>query len=709
MKWRVSLLVVFALVGTASALTAQPVITELQPRGAQKGKPFTLTLAGKNLAEGVKIRSTMPASFTLLTPDLPAVLPSGQMQEEGRYATFLVEPSADIVVGVYPIRVVTAEGISNVQLFTVGAFPEFIEEESQPGAIPNSSDSIETAQTLPAAPFTLNGTLRGPERDVFRLSARAGEKRVIEVEARRCGSAIDPLLEILDANGRVIARSEDEPLLGLDARVEVAFQRDGDYYVVVRDARFSTQTANFYRLKVGSYTYPRDVFPLGGRRGELVDVSLGPEKIKVDLRNIGSNVRQMFVNLPASPALPVPFAVGDDPEVNGPVGDALMSAPVTINARLAAAGQVDRYTFRVTPSRAMTFRIHARELGTSKLMAVITVRDEQGNILGRSGDEPLAEDLFNVNQSRTAGDPILRLQAPAGVNHVTVTVEDLALRGGPDYAYRLNVQPVAQDFRLILNSAFVNVPAEGSVAVPVTVQRQGFEDEIQLRVANVPKGLRVEGGYVTAGLPVKESQQIRNSRGVLILTAEPGETLELLELSVEGEARLPDGSTIVRKAEGPGMIVSVVGASEQGSVDRQRSLTTPWMGSDLVTAQTKPGAATLEVAMLDRTRLAEGDQIKFRWKWTTRDASQPLPKAVTAEMVGSVDVRVIDMQPDAQDLSTGTFLMTTTRLTRPSSYDVFITGRLNLGGGEQEDIVSRPITVKVEEVGAGNAESGSRP
>ncbi len=212
------------------------------------------------------------------------------------------------------------------------------------------------------------------------------------------------------------------------------------------------------------------------------------------------------------------------------------------------------------------------------------------------------------------------------MNQVTVTVEDLALRGGPSYAYRLNVQPVAQDFRLILNSAFVNVPAEGSVAVPVTVQRQGFEDDIQLRVANAPKGLRVEGGYVVAGLPVKDTPQNRNSRGVLILTAEPGETFDSLDLTVEGVGVLRDGSTIVRKAEGPGMIVNVAGASEQGAVDRQRSLTAPWMGLELVTAPTKPSAATLEVTMLDRTRMEEGDQIKFRWKWIRRDATQALPK-----------------------------------------------------------------------------------
>jgi len=709
MKWRVLSWTVAALIFSAAGLSAQPAITELQPRGAQKGKPFTLTLVGRNLGEGAKIRSTMPASFTLLTPDQPASMPDGPMQSEGRYATFLVEPMPDLAVGVYPIRVVTSEGISNVQLFTVGAFPELVEDESRPGALPNTSDSIETSQPLPPPPFTLNGTLRGPERDIFRLSVKAGEKRVIEVEARRSGSAIDPLLEILDGNGRVVARSEDEPLLGLDARVEVAFPQGGDYYVVVRDARFSTQTANFYRLKVGSYAYPREVFPLGGRRGEVIETSLGSERVKTDLRNIGASVRQVFVNVPGSPALPVPFAVGDDPEVTTPAGDATLGAPVTINGRLTKPGQVDRHTLRVPASRAMIFRIQARELGTSKLMAVITVRDEQGAVLGRSGDEPLAEDLFNVNQSRTAGDPVLRLLAPAGVNQVTVTVEDLALRGGPDYGYRLNIQPVAQDFRLILNSAFVNVPAGGSVAVPVTVQRQGYEDDIQLRVANAPKGLRVEGGYVVAGLPVKETPQNRNSRGVLILTSESGEVFELQDLTVEGVATLPDGSTIVRRADGPGMIVNVSGASEQGAVDRQRTLTAPWMGLELVAAPTKPSAATLEVTMLERTRLSEGDQIKFRWKWITRDVTQAFPKLVTAEMVGSADVRVIDMQPDAPDASTGTFLMTTTRLTRPSRYDMFITGRLSLSGGEQEDVVSRPIAVKVDEVGAGNAETSSRP
>jgi hypothetical protein len=682
----------------AATLAAQPVITDLQPRGVQKGRPFTLTLTGKNLGEGAKIRSSMPATFTLLAAER-----TGPMMD-GRTATFLVEPTGDLAVGAYPIRVETPDGISNIQLLAVGTFPEYLEDESRPGALANSNDTIETAQPLPPAPLTLNGALVGPERDVFRIQAKSGEKEVFEVEARRLGSAIDPVLEILDASGKTLARSEDAPLLGLDARVAVTFPRDGYFYVVVHDSRYSTQAANFYRLKIGSYAYPQEIFPLGGRRGEVVEASLGAQKITVDLRTLDGNTREVFVNLPDSAVLPVPFAVGDDPEMTAPVADSIV-LPATINGRLAKSGQVDRYRVRVSPGEPLAFRIQARELGTSKLMAVITVLDEKGKMLARSGDEPLADDVYNVNQSRTAGDPMLRVKVPEGSSNVVVTLEDLALRGGANYAYRLNVESVAQDFRVFLNAPFVNVPAGGSAILPVTVQRQGYDGEVQLRVSNVPPGLRVEAGYVVAGGPVKETSQNRNSRGTLILTAEPGVALAPLDLMVEGVGKLPDGSSLIRRAEGPAMIVNVAGATDQGAVDRQRPFTAPWLGLDLPVARTKPRAATLEVTMLERKRMEEGDQMKFRWKWNPRDASLPLPKTVNAEMVGAADIRVIDMRTDSDDRTTGTFLVTTTKLTRPAKYDLYITGRLT-ADGQQEEIVSRPIAVEVDEV-KNVAETGS--
>ena len=143
-----------------AAFAGAPVITELQPRGVERGHPFTLTIVGRNLGTGARISSTLPAAFTQVNPPQQ---PDGMMSP-GRTAVFLVEPKPDVAPGVYPIRIESANGISNVLLFTVGTFPEVTEEESQPYARPNRNDTIETAEPIPPAPVTVNGTLRGPEQ-----------------------------------------------------------------------------------------------------------------------------------------------------------------------------------------------------------------------------------------------------------------------------------------------------------------------------------------------------------------------------------------------------------------------------------------------------------------------------------------------------------------------------------------------------------------
>jgi hypothetical protein len=397
----------------------------------------------------------------------------------------------------------------------------------------------------------------------------------------------------------------------------------------------------------------------------------------------------------------VPFAVGDAPELMAPV-TAPVAVPVTINGRLSKPGAVDRYPVQVTPGEALTFRIQARELGTSKLMAVLSVVDEKGLKLAQAGDEPLAEDVYNVNQSRTAGDPEIVVQVPPEAHTLTVAVEDLARRGGPAYGYRLTVRKGGQDIRVVLNTALVNVPAGGSVAVPVSVERHGYDGDVHLRLANAPKGLRAEGGNVIAIPAMKEAYRTRNSPGILILTADADTRLDGSQLTVEGVAELPGGGQIVRRAEGPGMTVGVSGATQQGSVDRQRAITAPWLGLQLPAGIGAPPAATLEVSMLERKRMEEGDQIRFRWKWNPRDANQAFPKSVNADMVGAADIRIIDAKVDPKDRTAGTFTITTTKLTRPATYDVYISGRLTVDG-QPRDIVSRPIAVEVMEVGSANA------
>ena len=91
-----------------------------------------------------------------------------------------------------------------------------------------------------------------------------------------------------------------------------------------------------------------------------------------------------------------------------------------------------------------------------------------GKKLDSAGDKPLPEDVFAVQgTSRTSHDPFLNFKVPKDVHEITVTVEDLAERGGPLYGYRLITRRDAEDFQLALPSAYVNIPAGGTAMLNV--------------------------------------------------------------------------------------------------------------------------------------------------------------------------------------------------------------------------------------------------
>ena len=657
-----------------SIIAAPPVITELQPRGAQKGRPFTLTIAGQNLGDGAKILSSLPATFTPMAP------PAGMM--ENRYATFLVEPKTELEVGVYPIRVQSADGLSNILLFSIGAFPEINEEESQPGGVPHSNDSIEKAQSLPTSAITLNGNLRGAERDVYRLQVKAGERRVFEVDGRRAGSAIDPVIRVMDGAGKQIARSEDGALLNLDPRLDMTFPTAGYYYIEIHDARFSGQAQNFYRLKTGAYAYPTEVYPLGGQRGQQVDISLGSAHVKADLAKAHGS--QTFVNLPDSPALPLPLAIGEFREVNEPVTGPL-TLPLTVNARLSKPAEIDKYTLVVAPGDEYIFELQARELGTSKINGVITIFDEKGKRLTSAGDTPFAVDVAAVQaSSRTAGDPFLNFKVPDGVRQITVAVEDLARRGGQHYAYRLHASKASQDMQANITTPAVNIPAGGTAIVNLSVDRRGYAGPLTIKALNLPDGIRMSGGIIPPDPPESLTPRLGTRRAMVSLTADDGAKINIAELAFAAVGADADGSPIERRANGIGYTIGVNGASTQGVVDRQRTLNGAWLGAELPVAMVPALAAHLDLTLEKTEKKESGYQFHFRWTWKAANAMQNVPPTVTVEVPNFLDLRIIGMAVDTNDKKTGTFLVTSTRNTLPSRYDIGINGRLSIDGQQQE-------------------------
>jgi hypothetical protein len=700
--WRASSLV-FSISLALSA--AVPELTELEPRGAQRGKSFTLTLVGENLVEGAQVLSTLPATFTPLTP------PQEKMAA-GRKLPFLVELKADAAIGTYPVRVQTPDGLSNILLFTVGAFPEVTEEESKPESREHSNDSIETAERMDP-PVTVNGTLNGPDRDYYRIHARQGERLVLEVEARRAGSAIDPVLRIVDASGKQVARSEDAPGLGVDSRIDITFPKDGDYYAVVHDARFSRQKQNFYRLKMASFPYADGIFPLGWRRGQKVDVEFfggslkAPLKTAADLSALNSQVEFTRLSLPGDAgSLPLLFVTGDLPEKIEPARQSATEAvaldPATVmNGRIATAGEVDRYKLAVSPGEHWVLELRARGLGTSRLDGVLTIFDPSGKKLKSAGDQPPKEDVFSLlSAGRTSSDPWLDVKVPKDIHQIVVAVEDLQGRGGPGFTYRLVARKQPPDFKLTVLDPYLNIPAKGTATVNVAVERRGFIWPIQLSIAGLGDDFTVEGGHIPGEW--KEDVYSMSRRGILTITAKPDAMpKKLAEFAVWGEGKAEDGAMVRRKAQCLGMITEVAGgtgiADAEGR-ENQSPFVAPWLGLDLPVVVGKEQSGTIEPEAPRVLRLVQGTGYTFKWNFKPRVPDAQPPEKVGAEVsspsAAEIQIRRAKSEKKEEKYAEkGEFSLLTTTHTSPEKFDLVMFA--DSKDGEGEALITPAITLDI--------------
>lgn len=668
----------FLFATTTAFSAAAPSLRELSPRGAQRGKMFTLYLRGEGLTQGAEVKTTLPAIFSRVTLTKDPLAETNLFAAPNSVLPFLVTLRPDTPTGFYPIRVITPGGISNVLLFTVGDLPEIDEIESKDPK--QSNDSPVRAQKIPV-PVTVNGTLDGADVDIdnYVFNAKAGQKLVFEVEARRAGSAVDPAIEIFDSAGRVIGRNDDAPGVGVDSRLEVTFAKAGPYRVSIHDSKYSAQTQNFYRLKIGSYEYADSLFPLGWRRNEPVEVTLlggnlaQPVKVKPDVKTKSSLVP---VRLASSSAPPLMFALSDQQEMLEPPSGGVPVLPenTIMNGRISEPREIDRYQLAVEPGQKWVFELTAASLGTSRLDAILTVFDSAGKKLA-TGDDG------------NGFDPVLPFSVPKDVKEIAVSVEDLFGRGGPEFGYRLLAKRQQPDFTVELQTPFVNVPAGGTAQVVANLQRRGYAGEIRLTIPNLPAGFTLAGGHIP---PEAAAQDFNNdnagrrrARSVLTITAAPDAKPLALEVSVVAEAHA-SGEIIRREARGPGMVTPVRGV-------KQQAFTAPWLEMKLPIATTGALPVTL-TAPTPLVRIAQGFEYGLEYR-IKREGAAKAGKVIN-QIAGAVgNLRVLKGEagknPDA-----GAFLLNTNFATPATTFDMLFETQTEVDG-KPMTITSPAIEIQV--------------
>ncbi|MDB5313706.1 MAG: translocation protein TolB [Gemmataceae bacterium] len=160
-----------------------PVVTSVFPLGVQRGKQSQVHVNGVNLGPpGGMLVAVSPAATAVPGSKVPLAVPPTATGEKPL-------GEATVVVDEFPAVVVDPAAGAEVR-------------------VPGTGDGI---------------LLKAGDAQVVRFAAKKGQQLVVEVNARRAGSPVDPVLEILDSAGKPVPRAT----LRCTARVFVAF-RDHD-------------------------------------------------------------------------------------------------------------------------------------------------------------------------------------------------------------------------------------------------------------------------------------------------------------------------------------------------------------------------------------------------------------------------------------------------------------------------------------------------
>lgn len=488
--------VLLSLPDTSSA--APPQIRSVNIRGLQIGATTVLTLDGTDL---------IPAPRICLNDQILECSVDPQ-STPARVIVSIPLPEST-VPGIRPLRLITTEGISNSQLVGLDRFPQ-----------------IPIAESIAVRPVAVHGSVPGSGFSRTTFQGTAGEDVIIEVEARRLGSKLRPVIHVYDGRRVQVAWASPSITLAGDARILLKLPRDDTYTIEVHDAQYAPPGPSYFRLKVGQWQFADLAFPPAIARGQesTVDLLGNVAGMRVPLRiNAVLVVPVPCPNPAVAGGLPPSVLASSLPELVKLPGDQPMplpGVPIAVSGRLTASSQRDRYLLPAQTGAKLLLEVFAERIG-SRIDAVLEIRNPQNAVVASSDDMP------------NSTDPRLEYTVPAGQESLEITVRDNLNLGGDASIYRLVVTSVdapQRHFDVVVKSDTVNVAAGERHVLEAFVNRQAYDGPIQLQVANMD-GIAVEGTVIPAG-----------ANGSLVTVINNGETIAAAVLHMSAQS--PEGDLV---------------------------------------------------------------------------------------------------------------------------------------------------------------------
>ena len=463
---------------SAQVLLAAPTINNISVPGIQIGTTVQITITGTDLTPAPKLVASFPIS-------------SQKAVEGSDNSKAIIElTAANAQPGIHWIRIASDKGISNALSLGV-----------------DNLTQIPFTESIDALPVALAGDLSGGNILKTTFFGKASESIVVDVEGRRIGSNIRPVLRLLNAEGVQIGFSAPQPELHGDARISTTIPTDGTYTLEMHDILYKGPGPGRFRLKIGNLSFADLAFPIGVQTGRTASVKYGRTNIDsvVDISSASDTIS----------SLPLPttgHSTGSRPRVifsnhaeyveNDNATD-VPAAPVGINGRLSKNGETDSFKVLAKPGSKLRLDVVARRAG-SPVDGVLVVKAANGAQIGQNDDRP------------GLSDPGIDITVPGDSEFITVTLNDLLRRGGEDFIYRIEVQDISQpQFAATIAQDRLQIPAGSTQTVIVNIARQGYNGDVDLEFEGLPEGVTVADNQVLAG----------RTRGLISITAADGVSL----------------------------------------------------------------------------------------------------------------------------------------------------------------------------------------
>ncbi|MEO8495329.1 MAG: PPC domain-containing protein [Planctomycetota bacterium] len=484
LQWLVALTLSFVAV---PAFAASPRLSRITPSGIQRGVEHEVTFSGNNLADAQEIFFYSPG-FEVT-----------KVEGNGNTCKATIKVAADCRLGEHVAQVRTASGISDYRIFYVGALPAV--DEKEPNTEFTEPQPIELN-------VTVQGVVQNEDVDYFVVEAKKGQRISAEVEGMRLGiTMFDPYVAILDAKRFELSASDDTPLVGQDCAASIVAPEDGKYYIEVREGAYGGDGNCIYRLHVGTFPRPLAVYPAGGKLGEELEVKFigdpaGEKLTKVTLPAAEELEFGLFANDESGIAPSAnPFRLFEhgnafEQEPNDGIPEATAVAlPLAFNGILEKEGDVDCFKFAATKGQVFEVECYGRRIRSAIDPVMNLYNAAGGSIAG--------------NDDSRGPDSYIRFSVPADGEYV-VRITDHLGRGGPEFVYRVEFQPVKPKLTLGIPRVeqygqyrqTIYVARGNKFATLMNASRENFGGDLVFEGTDLPAGVTMQADPMPANLNV---------------------------------------------------------------------------------------------------------------------------------------------------------------------------------------------------------------